>query len=99
MFILGFIRRQCWNFNNIQCLRTLYCLLVRSNIEYGSILQNPSQFGHINNLNKIHYLFLKYLSNQLRTQWTDDPVLKLSLHTLCSRRKYFFLKEHQSIID
>lgn len=34
MRMLGFIKRQCWDFKNIQCLKTLYCSLIRSNLEY-----------------------------------------------------------------
>lgn len=84
MRMLGFIRRQCWNFNNIQCIRTLYC----SNIENGFMPWNPSQSGHINNLSKIQSHFLRYLSNKLAFHCTtDEPALKLSLHSLSCWRK------------
>jgi hypothetical protein len=89
MRMLGFIRRQCWDFNNIHCLRTLYCSLVRSNIEYGSILWNPSQSGHINSLNKIQSNFLRYLSNKFAIHCTiDELASNLGLNTLSSKRKF-----------
>lgn len=38
MCMLGFDRRQCWNFNNSICLKALFCSLILSVIEYGSMI-------------------------------------------------------------
>lgn len=46
MHILDFIRRICYDFNNIQCLKTSYCSLVRWNLEYESIIWSPSQINN-----------------------------------------------------
>ena len=41
MRMLGFIMRNCKNFNNLQALKILYYSFVRSKLEYGSIIWNP----------------------------------------------------------
>jgi len=60
MRMLAFIRRQCHDFSHIQCLKILYCSLVHSHLEYGSILWNPSQLGLIHRLNKVQSCFLRF---------------------------------------
>jgi hypothetical protein len=38
MHLLGFIRRQCSDFNDIRCLSTLYYSLIHSNLNYRSLI-------------------------------------------------------------
>jgi hypothetical protein len=51
--MLGFIKRKCHDFNNPLCLKVLYCSLVRSSLEFGTVLWNPNQLQFINKLEKI----------------------------------------------
>lgn len=82
--MFGFIRRRCCDLKHIQCLKTVYYSLVRSNIEYSSIPWNPSQHGHGN----IQSYFLRHLSYKFKINCsTKDLDLRLGIHFLSSRRK------------
>jgi len=48
--VFGFIRRNCLEFKNPNCFILLYCSLVRSILEYGSIIWNPYQAGLISKI-------------------------------------------------
>ena len=39
--VLGLIKRTCRDFDDCKTLRTLYCALVRSNLEYCSLIWPP----------------------------------------------------------
>ena len=39
--VLGLIKRNCREFRDVSTLRTLYCALVRSQLEYGSVVSLP----------------------------------------------------------
>ena len=39
--MLGLIKRTCKGLNDLKTLRTLYCSLVRSNLEYCSVVWSP----------------------------------------------------------
>uniref|UniRef100_A0A2S2NTF7 RNA-directed DNA polymerase from mobile element jockey n=1 Tax=Schizaphis graminum TaxID=13262 RepID=A0A2S2NTF7_SCHGA len=60
--ILGFIRRNCADFDDSLALKSIYCSLVRSICEYGSIIWSPYQSGHKQVLEKIQQKFLRFLS-------------------------------------
>lgn len=52
LLVLGFIKRTCSYFNGALCLKVLYCLLVRSLLEFGMVLWNTNQSGLVNKLEK-----------------------------------------------
>lgn len=56
---LGFIIRNLKGFRNIHTLRLLYLSLVRSRLEYASLVWNPIYNVHITSLEKIQRRFLK----------------------------------------
>lgn len=39
--VLGFIKRSCQDFNDHLCIKVLYCALVRSPLEFGTVIWNP----------------------------------------------------------
>lgn len=39
--VLGLIKRNCRDLRDVSTLRTLYCALVRSQLEYGSVVWSP----------------------------------------------------------
>lgn len=41
MSMLGFVKRICFNFNNINCLKSLYFAHVRSHLEFASVIWSP----------------------------------------------------------
>lgn len=50
-----------------------------SDLEYGSIIWNPSQIGYINCLNNIQFCFLRYLSYKLNCP-NNGIAIKLDIH-------------------
>nr|CAI5844474.1 unnamed protein product [Callosobruchus analis] len=59
---LGFLIRNCKAFSNICTLKILYFTLVRSKLEYASIVWNPCYANHTLALESVQRKFLKYLS-------------------------------------
>jgi hypothetical protein len=59
--ILGFIYRNCADFDDSLALKSVYCSLVRSICEYGSIIWSPYQLGHKHKIEEIQYKFLRFL--------------------------------------
>lgn len=45
--MLGFILRNTREFKNTQVLKTLYCSLVRSNFEFGSLIWNQNSINQL----------------------------------------------------
>jgi hypothetical protein len=66
MRMLGFIKRNFWDFNNIHYLKTISLSLVRSNLQYGFILWNPSQLDYADRLNNFQSCFLRYMSYKFK---------------------------------
>lgn len=59
---LGFIIRNCKSFNNELALKTLYYSLVRSKLEYGSLIWYPLYENHSMILESVQRKFLKFLA-------------------------------------
>lgn len=106
--ILGFIRRNCADFDDSLALKSIYCSLVRSICEYGSIIWSPYQSGHKQTIEKIQQKFLRFLSfkcsiiREPHSSYT--PLLTiLNLETLEQRRLrldlYFSYKLFSGNID
>lgn len=60
--MLGFILRNCKSFNNIDALKTLYFSLVRSKLEYGSLIWSPVYAKYNLMVEQVQRKFLKFLS-------------------------------------
>lgn len=63
--VLGFIRRNTWEFNNPTCIKVLYCSLVRFIIEYCSVVLNPFSGIWVSKLETIKNRLLKFLAPKL----------------------------------
>jgi hypothetical protein len=61
----GFIFRNCKDFSNPKTLLLLYTSLIRSQLEYCSLIWYPIYITNINELEKVQRKFLKLLSFQL----------------------------------
>jgi len=57
--MLGFINRNTKDFKNPMCLKNLYTSLVRSNLEFGSLIWFNNYSTYSNELKNIQYKFLK----------------------------------------
>lgn len=90
--VLGFIRRHASGFTDIYCLKTLFCSLVRSILEYASPVWSPFYVKHNLAIERIQKSFLRFALRHL--PW-NDPInlpsyperLKLiNLESLSARR-------------
>lgn len=58
--MLGFVKRICKEFTNIQALKSVYFAHVRSYLEYASVVWHPFQLVHMNKIESIQKKFLIY---------------------------------------
>ena len=88
--VLGFIRRHTYNFNSTTCLVILYSALVRSILDYGSIVWNPSLMVESNLVERVQNRFLNFAGFLLKIdhpQHNYTPVMEvLKLSLLKNRR-------------
>lgn len=56
----GFIRRLTKDFKNPLSIRSLYCALVRSHLEYASVIWDPAYKIHIDRIERVQKRFLIY---------------------------------------
>lgn len=90
--MLGFIKRNTQQFENVYCLKTLYCALVRSVLEYGVLIWAPSHATQIHRIERVQRNFLRFVLRRL--PWNDPIRLPpyehrcalIGLPTLSSRR-------------
>ena len=80
MSALGFIIRMAHGFSFIS-LKTLYCSLVRSQLEYASVIWSPIYAVHIDNLEHVHRKFINICEYKFRHQ-----VPQFSFDSLSNRR-------------
>jgi hypothetical protein len=89
--MLGFIKRTSHDFNNPICLKVLYCLLVRSSFEFGTVLWNPNQLQFISKLEKVQRNFLRFYAYKIMrlNQNIDEIANFAGLKSLKTRRLVF----------
>jgi hypothetical protein len=94
---LGFIFRSCKRFRSESCLRALYFTLVRSKLEYCSIVWSPIYRRGVDALESVQRKFAKYLLFKLIAEFpprsTPNSVLydMANLRSLSMRRNDSFL--------
>lgn len=108
--MLGFIMRVGKNFKDRTSKKLLYNALVRSNLEYASIIWNPFTAEQRSQLERVQHKFLRFISGKrLRRRDASDHVdyaqieKELRLDTLALRRDIadvkFTINTHNGIID
>lgn len=89
--MLGFINRSTINFKNSFTFKTLYFSLVRSHLEFGSIVWSPHYFSHISLIENVQYKFLKLLCFKLNIPISRDSynlqITQLGITSCDLRRK------------
>ena len=85
--MLALIKSNCREFRDVLTLRTLYCALVRSQLEYGSVVWSPSPARNITKLEKVQRRATKFI---LKTE--DDYEVRISNLNLLSleHRRFLF---------
>lgn len=88
---LGFILRNCNKFS-ISSLKAIYASLVRSQLEYASIIWSPMYLTHIKTLENVQHKFVRYCSFKLNHPIIDHNYAEiletLELNPLVKRRLY-----------
>ena len=59
--VLGLIKRNCREFRDVLTLRTLYCALVRSQLENGSVVWSPFTARNITKLERVQCRTIKFI--------------------------------------
>lgn len=106
--VLGFLKRKTINFSNQNALKLLYFSLVRSNLEYCSLIWDPYYNNRIKTIEQVqtkftHYLF--YKSFHVSSQDLSSSHLRniFGIPCLKSRRELscvlFFYKVCNNLID
>lgn len=87
---LGFIIRNTKLFKSVMCLRTLYFALVRSQLEYGSVVWKPYLAKDLIRLERVQNKFLNYAAFKFNIQHTPHDYSNirqvLNIQTLTTRR-------------
>ena len=76
--LLGFIRRVTKDFRNPHSIKTLYCSIVRSNLEYASIIWDPAYNIYIDRIERIQKQFIIYYLQIIN--WPFDSNLQMWLN-------------------
>lgn len=71
--MLGFLRRNTQLFDDAYALKSLYCALVRSVLEYGVQIWAPYHAVHVENIERVQKRFIRYALRGL--PWNDPAHL------------------------
>ena len=82
--MLGLIKRTCMDLKDKSTLKTLYCSLVRSNLEYCSVVWCPFTKRNVNQLERIQRRATRFILKS--NEPYDVRLRKLNLLTLEQRR-------------
>lgn len=91
---LAFVLRVSKCFEDVKVIKTLYCSLVWSKLDYASIIWSPSYQCHINDIEAIHRRSLKFMA------WNESgiyPEQGADLYELCNRFGVLSLAERRNL--
>ena len=86
--ILGLLRIFCRGWKDIETLKVLYCTLVRSQVEYGSVVWSPHTARNIDKLKRIQRRGTKLILG--KRNFTYDERLKCPNLLSIEKRRYLF---------
>lgn len=90
--VLGIVKRNTREFNDVYCLKTLYISLVRSILEYGVVVWCPYHAVHIDRIERVQRAFLRFAlrglpwQNRLHLPPYEHRCALIRLPTLRDRR-------------
>lgn len=88
---LDYVNRNTQNFKNIICHKTLYCSLVRSSLEFGSLVRSQNLSTNNKDLENLQHKFLKrlaFVTNSLLTNESYKPIQEsIALDSLQLKRQ------------
>ena len=101
------MKRNLAEFDNVFCLKSLYCSLIRSNLEYCSNVWKPFYKIHKEAIERVQKRFLRFIAYKLHIPLEDINYEQLqsllSLPTLENRRIYldvvFLYKILKGLVD
>lgn len=89
--LLGFIKRNTRDIYDVKAITTLYYSLIRSTLEYCSIIWTPNYNCHIQRIERVQNKFVKYLLYKLRFPYQNvdynTRLLLCGLTSLENRRQ------------
>lgn len=104
--LLGFIIRCAREFKDPYTIKTLFCTLVRSILEYASVIWTPTYAIHDQRIESVQKKFLLFALQNLfpRRQWDQLPPYQarlqlLNLQSLSTRRKITDLVFYYKLIN
>ena len=86
--ILGLLRRSCRGWKDTETLKVLYCTLVRSQVEYGSVVWSPYIARNIDKLERIERRGTKFIIG--KSNFTYDERLKCLNFLSLEKTRYLF---------
>ena len=101
--MLGFLRRNTREFRDFLTLKSLYCSLVRSLLEYGCVVWNPYYSTHIDRIERVQKSFSRLALVRYGFNYNDLPPYPvrcklLGLESLSDRRKISSISLIQDIL-
>ena len=92
--MLGFLIRTCRNFSKMETVMLLYKTLVRSQLEYASVIWSPASKTYADAIEKVQRKFTRYIFRKFcyPYQFYEDRLLTLNLCSLHVRRKEMDMK-------
>ena len=86
--ILGLIKRTCRGWRDTETLKTLYCTLMRSQVEYGLVVWSPYTSRNVDKLERIQRRGTKFVLGQNYISY-EDRLRCLNMLSL-EKRRYLF---------
>lgn len=86
--MFSFLKRNYWEFTNVSCPKVLCFALVRSILEYDSVLWSLYQYRLINKVENLKTLFLRTITYKMNKADDDLNIIgeKFDIEKLVDRR-------------